>query len=76
MNEDPGGGRTRLALIVEGPFESTGDGQIGVSGNTVTYAGTVIGVMAGGAGAGVWTFWKARLGRKGLGFVRRQQLGP
>jgi len=54
----------------------TGDGQIGVSGNTVTYEGTVIGVMAGGAGAGVWTFWKARLGRKGLGFIRRQRLGP
>jgi putative transposase len=26
--------------------------------------------------AGVWTFWKARPGRKGLGFIRRRQLGP
>jgi hypothetical protein len=32
--------------------------------------------LAGYAGSGVWTFWGARPGRKGFGFIRRQPLGP
>ena len=31
--------------------------------------------IVGFADPGIWTFWKARSGQEGLGFIRRQQLG-